>query len=320
SGSGKSMTLRCIAGIETPDSGKIILNGKVLFDSDKGINIPASKRKVGFLFQNYALFPHMTVKKNIAFALDKLSKDKRDILVHKKIVMMNLQGLENRLPAQLSGGEQQRVALARALIIEPDILLLDEPFSALDEHLRSILIKQLTDTLHNYNGVTIFVTHNMDEAYRLCQSLVVLNQGTVEAQGAKEDVFNKPPTIAAARITGCNNYSAAKYINKNTLEAVDWGIHLITDIKLGKSINNVGIRAHYIREKKDEKDQNVFPCWLIAFNESPFKVSLYLNIGKEHPNNYHVQWEITKNHWMELKDKPLPWSMCFDPDKLLVFK
>lgn len=137
SGSGKSMTLKCIAGLETPDRGKIVLNEKIFYDSGKNINIPIKKRKVGFLFQNYALFPNMTVNQNIGFALDNISKSEKGEIVREKINMMNLTGLSERFPSQLSGGQQQRVAIARALAINPEILLLDEPFSALDSHLRS---------------------------------------------------------------------------------------------------------------------------------------------------------------------------------------
>lgn len=141
SGCGKSMTLKCIAGIETPTKGKIILNGRTLFDSEKGINIPIKKRKVGYLFQNYALFPNMTVLQNIQFGLKDLSQKEREKIAQDKINMFQLNGLENRYPSQLSGGQQQRVAIARALAVEPEILLLDEPFSALDNFLKVRLKK-----------------------------------------------------------------------------------------------------------------------------------------------------------------------------------
>ncbi|WP_414621711.1 molybdate ABC transporter permease subunit [Calothrix sp. CCY 0018] len=137
SGSGKSMTLRCIAGLEKPSRGRIILNGRVLFDAKRKINLPSRKRRIGFLFQNYALFPHMTVAQNIAFGLQELPKRHRISKVRQYIEMMQLQDLENRYPHQISGGQQQRVALARALVIEPEAILLDEPLSALDTYLRN---------------------------------------------------------------------------------------------------------------------------------------------------------------------------------------
>ena len=167
SGSGKSMTLKCIAGLEKADSGKIIINEKVLFDSENKINIKTKDRKVGFLFQNYALFPHMTIRDNIEIGLDKLRKIEKNKLSSTYIEKFGLNGLENRYPWQLSGGQQQRVALARALITSPDILLLDEPFSALDNHLRANMERELIEILKDYDGTVVFVTHDIAEAYRV---------------------------------------------------------------------------------------------------------------------------------------------------------
>lgn len=319
SGSGKSMTLRCIAGIEKPDKGKIVLNGRVLYDSENDINIPSRQRKVGFLFQNYALFPNMTVEENIAFAIEKLPKKERKKIVNEKIKMMKLDGLEKRYPFQLSGGQQQRVALARALAIEPEILLLDEPFSALDEHLRNLLSKQLIDTLSNYEGIALFVTHNMEEAYRICNELVVLENGNVEARGHKDEIFNKPPTMTAAKLTGCKNFSEVKYISSNQAEA--WGVNLIFDEILNENMTHVGIRAHYIKLATENDVVNVFEAWPSSISEAPFKVTVYLSLGHQSNNidDFQLQWIITKEEWNELKDKPYPWKICLDPKKLLIF-
>ena len=157
SGSGKSMTLKCIAGLEKPTRGKIVLNDRVLFDSEKKINLSTQDRKVGFLFQNYALFPHMTVSQNIELGLLKLSKSEKKEIVARYLDILKLNGFEGRYPWQLSGGQQQRVALARALATSPDILLLDEPFSALDHHLRSNMEKELMNMLKDYKGDILFV-------------------------------------------------------------------------------------------------------------------------------------------------------------------
>lgn len=321
SGSGKSMTLRCIAGIEKPDKGRIVLNGRVLFDCEKGINVPSRERKVGFLFQNYALFPNMTVEQNIGFALDQFPKVNRNVVVKQKIEMMKLDGLEKRYPFQLSGGQQQRVALARALSIEPEVLLLDEPFSALDNHLRNVLSKQLIDTLANYNGVTLFVTHNMEDAYQVCGKLVVLKNGGVEALGNTEELFQSPPTMAAAQITGCKNFSTAKLLSKNQIFATDWGINLEGNKPSQVGLGHVGIRAHYIREASENDHVNVFPCWPSFVSQAPFTVTIYLSIGREPTNGeeFQLQWEISKEKWVELRNQPLPWRICLSPEKLLVF-
>src|SRR5665647_2717678 len=217
SGSGKSMTLRCIAGIETPDTGKIVLNGRVLFDSENKINIPIRERKVGFLFQNYALFPNMTVEQNIGFGLDKsIPKIERSKIINKKIKDLQLSGMEKRYPYQLSGGQQQRVALARALVVDPEIILLDEPFSALDEHLRNNMIIQLKEDLIDFKGTSIFVTHNMEEAYQLCNNIIIIAGGCIDATGHKDVIFNNPPTLYSAKLTGCKNISKARKVGNNT--------------------------------------------------------------------------------------------------------
>jgi ABC-type sulfate/molybdate transport systems ATPase subunit len=319
SGAGKSMTLRCIAGLDKPDKGRIVLNGHVLFDSEKGINIPCRKRKTGFLFQNYALFPKMTVEENIGFALGGLDKKQRNSIVHQKIEMVKLEGMERRYPFQLSGGQQQRVALARALAIEPEVLLLDEPFSALDDHLRSQMVKQLMDTLLNYHGVTLFVTHNMEEAYMVCSKLVILMDGRVEAQGDKEKLFQLPPTLATAQLTGCKNFSTADFLLQDELEAVDWGVKLKTKDLLTKKLRHVGIRAHYIRLASENDKNNIFKCWPSFSSETPFRMTVYLSLGKvpTGPGDYQLQWEVSKEKWLELQGCPLPWTIFMDPEKLI---
>jgi len=324
SGSGKSMTLRCIAGIDTPDSGKIILNGRSLFDAKKGINLPCRKRRLGYLFQNYALFPNMTVEENIGFGIGDKKRDDRIAIIKEKVTMIKLEGLEKRYPNQLSGGQQQRVALARALAIEPEALLLDEPFSALDDYLRSHMVKQLTETLSDYPGVTLFVTHNMDEVYRICDELVVLSRGKIEAKGRKEEVFRSPPSLVSAQLTGCKNFSLARYISPFELEALDWGITLKTRHENSRQIKNVGIRAHAIELAPDmvscENSDNVYKCWLNFMSETPSRMTVYLSIENKtlEQGNYHIQWEITKQTWFILKDKPQPWNLRFNPDDLII--
>lgn len=321
SGAGKSMTLRCIAGLDRPDKGRIVLNGRVLFDSEKGVNIPCRSRKIGFLFQNYALFPKMTVEENIGFALEHLDRKKRSGIIGQMIEMVRLNGLEKRYPFQLSGGQQQRVALARALAIEPEALLLDEPFSALDEHLRSHMVKQLMDTLSGYRGVSMFVTHNMEEAYRMCSSLVFLTDGRVEAQGDKEELFQRPPTMATAQLTGCKNFSAAGFLSENELEAPEWGVRLKTKDTLAKELKFVGIRANYIRAATDSDGDNIFRCWPAFTSETPFRKTVYLSVGKEpsSPEDFQLQWEVSKDRWLELQNIPLPWNICLNPEKLMTF-
>ena len=193
SGSGKSMTLKSIAGIVTPDEGRIVLNGRVLFDSEKKINLPPQKRKVGYLFQSYALFPHMRIIDNIASGLQ-LSKSgaRANVRIKQIVEMLHLNGLEERYPGQLSGGQQQRVALARILAFQPEIILLDEPFSALDEPLRVELQRQLSETLHDWQKEIILVTHSVKEVRKLSDHLIELEAGHIIAQGKTEELLPRP--------------------------------------------------------------------------------------------------------------------------------
>ena len=188
SGCGKSMTLKCIAGIEKPDKGRIELDGRVLFDSEKHINLPPQQRRVGYLFQNYALFPNMSVRQNILCGLcrekNRAAKEHR---ADEMIALMQLEGLENHKPHQLSGGQQQRVALARILVSDPQLLLLDEPFSALDGHLRDALKIELRDLLHRFGREVLMVTTGLTQS--------TLQPGDYIMYGNNRQPLVMPPNI-----------------------------------------------------------------------------------------------------------------------------
>lgn len=178
SGSGKSMTLKCIAGIETPDQGRIVLNDRVLFDSEKKINVPIQKRNVGYMFQSYALFPNMNVYENISVGLRARKVKDVDIVAQKVMKQLQISELASRYSKQLSGGQRQRVALARLMAYEPDVLLLDEPFSALDEDLKEDLLRELKSELQISKPV-IFVSHNKEEVNELCDFKYKIKQGEI---------------------------------------------------------------------------------------------------------------------------------------------
>jgi molybdate transport system permease protein len=325
SGSGKTMTLRAIAGLETPDRGRIVLDGRVLFDSDQRIDVPTRDRRVGVLFQSYALFPHMTVAENIAFGVRQLSSEERDRRVAEQLASGHVAHLARRYPATLSGGEQQRVALARALATSPAALLLDEPFSALDTHLRNALERQLRETLASYGGSTLFVSHNLEEAYRVCSDLVVLAHGSVAARGPKEEIFRRPPALEVARVTGCRNFSRARRFADGRVEAIDWGCTLRVTQNLPKPPGHVAIRANHVRvrawEASDAKNtENLFPCWLAATAEAPFRVTADLRIGTPpaNPADFHLQAEILKHEWESLRNVPQPWAVELTADRLFL--
>ena len=320
SGAGKSMILRCIAGIETPNKGRIILNGRVLFDSEENINIPIHQRQIGFLFQNYALFPHITVAENIAFGIPKSVNAKEE--VEKQLITMQLRGFGDRYPHQLSGGQQQRVALARALASKPEALLLDEPFSALDTHLRSQLEQQVTEILDDYSGVTLFVTHNMEEAYRLCPNLLVLEQGKAAHHGSKYEIFQHPASINVAQLTGCKNFSRVSILSSQQIEAIDWDCTLQIREKMPSQLSHVGIRAHHLIFTKDPQKVNTFPCYLVRTSETPHRVTVFLKLHSpgNHPHDYHLQGEIYKEKWENIKNQPFPWYVQLEPSQLLLME
>ncbi|GAB1542032.1 hypothetical protein NUACC21_47050 [Scytonema sp. NUACC21] len=323
SGAGKSMILRCIAGIETPTRGRIVLNDRVLFDSERGINLPPRDRRVGFLVQNYALFPHMTVAQNIAFGLPKgLSASAIKQQVEAQLVTVQLQGLGRRYPHQLSGGQQQRVALARALASQPQALLLDEPFSALDTHLRSQLEQQMIETLASYEGVTLFVTHNMEEAYRVCPNLMVMEHGTTVQLGSRNEIFERPSTLGVARITGCKNFSRAIAVDSQRVEATDWGCTLQVVESIPDGLTHVGIRAHHLIFTNDPNQENTFPCWLARASETPHRMTLFVKLHQPFANHsdYHLQAEVFKEKWAILKDKQSPWYIRLDPLQLMLME
>ena len=323
SGSGKSLILRSLAGVETPSRGRIVLNGRILFDSEKGINLPSRQRRIGFVVQNYALFPHLTVAENIAFGLpQKLPTKIIRQQIANQLELVQLPGMENRYPHQLSGGQQQRVAIARALASRPEVLLLDEPFSALDTHLRAQLERQMIKTLSNYDGVTIFVTHNMDEAYRICENLLVMEKGRAIANNSKQKIFERPDSVSLAKITGCKNFSRAIIINNQQLKAIDWDVKLHTVSMIPDYLAYTGIRAHQIIFGRDLSNINTFPCWLANAIEGPDRVTLYLKLNQpsNHDRDFHVQAELYKDKWLEIKEKVLPWTVTLSPQRLLLLK
>jgi molybdate ABC transporter permease protein len=322
SGSGKSMTLRCIAGLETPTSGTIAVNGKVLFDSVQGINVPSKDRRIGFLFQNYALFPHLTVAENIAFGLQHLSASEQQLRVKEQLISVQMSGLENRYPQELSGGQQQRVALARAIASSPDLLLLDEPFSALDTHLRSQLERELMQTLANYRGITLFVSHNLEEVYRVCENLLVLADGSAIAFDTKQNIFDRPRNFTVAQLTGCKNFCAAKPVAETVVEAIDWGCDLTVAEPIPKSLVFVGIRAHQISFVSACDRENTFACWIASTVETPHRVTLYLKLHSpaRDSQDYHLQAEVFKEKWRAIKDNPFPWYVHLEPIRLILME
>jgi molybdate transport system ATP-binding protein len=268
SGSGKTMTLHCIAGIITPDEGYIKLNDRVLFDSSAGINLPPQVRRTGFVFQNYALFHHLTVEQNIAYGIRHLPAQDRKERVAQLIEKMHIKRLGHRYPGQLSAGQQQRVAVARALAPEPEVLLLDEPFSALDSMVKDRLQLELQSLQNFYKGNMLFVTHDLAEGYKLSSKIAIYESGRIVQCDKKEKVIDSPANHTAARLTGVRN------LFKGTVTAIEETQALVnipeladevrvdlngmTNLTLNQNVT-VGIRPEYIH-LSDYPVENTFRC------------------------------------------------------------
>lgn len=234
SGSGKSTILKCIAGIVKPDSGRIALGDKVLFDSEKKINLIPQKRNLGYLSQNYALFPNMTVAQNISCGIH----GRKDVeKIDSMIRAMHLEGMEKKYPSQLSGGQQQRTALARILIGEPDILMLDEPFSALDTHLRYQMEHEVRAVIRRFGKPVLLVSHDSSEVYRLSDRIAVIKDGHIEKLSDRRDVYLDPSTVNGAHLTGYRNISVIRHLEDGSIFAVDWGMKLNVTDKNGSSVH-----------------------------------------------------------------------------------
>jgi sulfate/thiosulfate transport system ATP-binding protein len=217
SGSGKSTLLRIIAGLETPDAGEVLLSGK------DATSLPPQKRNVGFVFQHYAAFKHMTVRDNIAFGLKVRRRPRAEIRerVDELLHLVQLQGFGDRYPAQLSGGQRQRMGLARALAPEPQVLLLDEPFGALDARVRAELrqwLRQLHDVVH---VTTVFVTHDQEEAMEISDTIAVINHGALEQVGAPQELYDAPATEFVMRFVGDANVVGGALVWSDDLELLD---------------------------------------------------------------------------------------------------
>ncbi len=205
SGAGKTLTLQCLAGLIPPNAGRIVVDGHVLFDSASGVNVPAQARRVGYVFQGYALFPHLTVTENVGFGLRDLPRARRAERAAAVIERLGLAGLEHRYPRELSGGQRQRVALGRALAIDPALLLLDEPLSALDAPLRRALRDELRALLTDLGTAAVLVTHDFTEAYRLGDRIVVYDAGRVVQSAPRSELLWQPASESVARIMGIRN-------------------------------------------------------------------------------------------------------------------
>ena len=291
SGSGKSLTLRCLAGLETPDEGRIVVNETVFFDSAAKINLTPQKRKTAMLFQNYMLFPNLTAAENIAAGLPKdVSKADAKAIVEKQLEVFGLKGFGKRYPIRLSGGQQQRVALARMLVAQPSLLMLDEPFAALDSYLKSALEQEMLDLFENFRGTILYVSHDIDEAFRFCDRIAVLEHGRLAEIAPTDDIVSHPAAYATLKVSGVQNISAARYLDDHTVEACAWGLKFTTAQIVPRDVAYLGIRAAHIRQARNES-ANVFELEVSRISDSRFECSV---VFKFPGSSRFMLWTIDK--------------------------
>ena len=320
SGCGKSLTMRCIAGIETPDEGRIVVNDTVFFDSEKKINLTPQQRKTALLFQNYMLFPNLTVAQNVAAGIEKdVPKEERAEIVKRELKRFGLEGFDSRYPSQLSGGQQQRVALARMLAARPGILMLDEPFSALDAHLKSVLEQNLVSLFDAYDGTVLYVSHDIDEALRFCDRIAVVDAGKIVEVGTGDDLVNRPQSVAGLKLSGCKNATPAIKIGEHRVRLPKWGVEAKTDIPVPDDADDLhlGVRAFYL-ERAGGPGENCYRVRVDRVSDSRFERTVLLGFldrdEKERPTveanedemkylHQHMFWRIDK---LKVSDAELP--------------
>ena len=280
SGCGKSLTMRSIAGIERPDSGKIVVNGTVFFDRAPGkkarVDLTPQQRKTALLFQNYMLFPNLTVAQNVAAGISKdVSPADRDAMVQTELKRFGLSGFEKRYPVQLSGGQQQRVALARMLAARPGILMLDEPFSALDAHLKSVLEQNLVSLFDAFRGTILYVSHDIDEALRFCDRIAVVESGHIMEMGTGDDLVNRPQSQAGIKLSGCKNATPAERVGARRVWLPKWGVEVETAADVPEGVKCLGVRAFFL-ERADGPGRNCFRMRVDRVSDSRFERTVLL--------------------------------------------
>ncbi len=318
SGAGKSLLLKFLAGIYNPDKGEIWLDDKCLYSTEKKINVKPQERNIAYMFQNYALFPTMTVRQNIEIVVKGTKEDKKE-KADKLLKKFHIQELSERKPGELSGGQQQRVALARVLAYEPAVILLDEPFSALDQGLKEILQLELENMLKDYGGKVIMVSHSMDELYKFSRELMVVSNGKIVEKGSKQELFHSPKTVKAARLLGVNNILKVKTLEKNTIKLLNWDLSMQVLRKDVKSISNIGIRDDGFTPiwEEDYEDINIIDIKIVNTYETMDQIKIFFNVSGKVEAHAIYKFILDRKIY---ESKGLPSKLKIDFDKLIYFE
>ena len=323
-GLGNYLTIRSLAGLEPKTQGHILLNGKVLLDSQTRLNVPPHKRPIAMVFKKYALFPHLTVTENIAFGLQKLTREARTEEIAFYVTIFKLEGYEKLYPEQLSNVEKQRLAFARAIATQPEVLLLDEPFFDLDSYGQEQGSNALARAMRDYAGITLITSNRIDTLYPLCERLLVISEGLILHDGSREKVFQHPLAYTVAQLTGCQNITRYQYVDRHTVKALDWNCLLTIHENPEATTGYIGIRANHIIFVPNtvSTKENIFPCWLLSFHTSPEYITLHvrLNAALSEAQDQTIEVRVDKKLWEALQTHPQPWQVFLNTQHLMILK
>ena len=296
-GSGKSAALRCIAGFETPDRGRIVLHDSVLFDSAKRVNLPPQRRRVGYLHRHYALFSRMTAEENLYAAVSQLSKPEQTEAVEEKLEAFRLTDVVKKRPARLTNAQRLRLALARLMLTAPEALLLDDPFHELDEHLKWQTELELNELLRGYPGCVILATDDRGTVARLCAEACVLTDGHSEETMTVRDLMAQPLSVSAAALSGCKNFSRVKRIDASHVQCLNWGVTLETTQRVNNVCTYAGIRDRALHIARSG-EPNRFDARVVRVIEDVFSVILLL---APEGGNALLRMELSRDEYTALR-------------------
>jgi len=326
SGSGKTVTLLCIAGLMRPDTGYIKLNGRLLYDCQEHICLSAQQRNIGFVFQNYALFPHLTVKENIAYGIKYYSRDDISSRVQELLELMHIPDLGSRYPKEISSGQQQRVALARAIAPSPDALLLDEPFSALDTPQRERLEYELIGLQEMYKKDFLFVTHDLAQGYKLSTRLAVFDSGRIAQCDCKNSVVTEPSNRTVAKLTGIKNLMEGNIVSIDGSDIWVLVPELEKPLKIRNSNHNhlavnqpvfIGIRPEFV-QLVDKEGENTVCCSTHQLVDGVTSIHGRFNATSDIEKKYNLEVDLLRF----LNNGASEGCSCllyFPPERLVIF-
>ena len=320
SGSGKSTLVRCFNRLNRATSGRILFDGKDISTLSKRELLDFRRSKISMVFQSFGLMSHRDVLSNVGYGLEVkgIPREAREKKAMEVLSMVGLSDWAHQSCGNLSGGMRQRVGIARALANDPEVLLMDEPFSALDGYLKDILQRDMQNFLKDYKGDMIMVTHSRDEAYKFCSQLTLLHNGKEILTGETRQIFEKPQYLEAAKLTGCKNFSAVQKMGPHQVYALDWELMFHIQEEVSDEITHVGIRGHWMRPA-NESGENVMAVQVEEYIENTFEHQ-YLIRNKEADGGTPLWWMCQKKDFQEKTEDRVPAYLYFPPEHLMLLK